>query len=364
MIPRAVRLRPGRLPSTRRSPRSPTAGDDAKVITGGQSLLPLLRIRLAAPNVLVDCGRIDEMRGVSDDGDALRHRRGDHPPRRHARPAGAGACARCWPSTTATVADPAIRHRGTFGGSLAHADPAGDLPAVALALDCTMVVAGPGGRREVAAADFFVDYFTTALAWDEVLVAVRVPKLGAGWGYDYQKFHRTAQSWAIVGVAAAVRRDERLDRRGQGGADEHGRRRRCGRRRWRRRWPGAAASVDAVGAACAGRRRRHPPDQRTARPGRLPRAPGPGAHPAGGDRGGRHRIAQPAIARARTRGMPAMPPAHHAAPPTTAARPPCGAPTCRLNLVQGQRVWFHCAGCSRPSEREDLASERAFASSS
>lgn len=182
------------------------AGDDAKVITGGQSLLPLLRVRLAAPNLLVDCGRIDEMRGVTDAGDALligaatTHHDVMHDPlvREHAA---------LLAITTATVADPAIRHRGTFGGSLAHADPAGDLPAVALALDAAMVIAGPGGRREVAAADFFVDYFTTALSWDEVLVAVRVPKLGAGWGYDYQKFHRTAQSWAIVGVAAAVRRE-------------------------------------------------------------------------------------------------------------------------------------------------------------
>jgi carbon-monoxide dehydrogenase medium subunit len=182
------------------------AGDDAKVITGGQSLLPLLRIRLAAPNVLVDCGRIEEMRGVSDAGDALligaatTHNDVMHDPlvRQHAA---------LLAITTATVADPAIRHRGTFGGSLAHADPAGDLPAVAMALDAVMVIEGPGGRREVAAADFFVDYFTTALSWDEVLVAVRVPKLGAGWGYDYQKFHRTAQSWAIVGVCAAVRRE-------------------------------------------------------------------------------------------------------------------------------------------------------------
>ncbi len=181
------------------------AGDEAKVLTGGQSLLPLLRVRLAAPSVLVDCGRIDDMRGVSDVGDALlvgaatTHHEVMHDPlvREHA-PLLAAA--------TGTVADPQIRHRGTFGGSLAHADPAGDLPAVALALDCVLVAAGPNGRREIPAAEFFVDYFTTALDWNEVLVAVRVPKLGDGWGYDYQKFHRTAQSWAMVGVAAAVRR--------------------------------------------------------------------------------------------------------------------------------------------------------------
>jgi aerobic carbon-monoxide dehydrogenase medium subunit len=105
------------------------------------------------------------------------------------------------------VADPAVRHRGTFGGALAHADPAGDLPAVALALDAEMVVQGPGGRRTVPAAEFFVDYLTSALAPDEVLVEVRLPKLAGSWGYRYEKFQRVAQAWAIVGVAAAVRRD-------------------------------------------------------------------------------------------------------------------------------------------------------------
>lgn len=183
------------------------AGDDAKVITGGQSLLPLLRVRLANPSVLVDCGRIEEMRGVSDEGDSLligaatTHHAVMHDPlvTEHA-----GLLA----AATATVADPQIRHRGTFGGSLAHADPAGDLPTVALALDCVMIAAGPSGRREIPASEFFVDYFTPALEWDEVLVAVRVPKLSTadGWGFHYEKFHRTAQSWAMVGVAAAVRR--------------------------------------------------------------------------------------------------------------------------------------------------------------
>jgi aerobic carbon-monoxide dehydrogenase medium subunit len=183
-----------------------SAGAEAKVITGGQSLLPLLRTRLASPSTLVDCGAIAEMRGVTDEGEALligaattHDEVMTNPLVREHAPLVA--------TTTATVADPAIRHRGTFGGSLAHADPAGDLPTVSLALDCTMLVAGPGGRREIPASAFFVDYFTTALAFDEVLVAVRVAKLGPGWGYDYQKFQRTAQSWAIVGVAAAVRRD-------------------------------------------------------------------------------------------------------------------------------------------------------------
>ena len=107
---------------------------------------------------------------------------------------------------TGTVADPAVRHRGTLGGSLAHADPAGDLPAVAVALGATMIVRGPGGDREIGATDFFVDYLTTALAPGEVLTGVRVPKLGPAWGYRYEKFHRTAQAWATVGVAAIARR--------------------------------------------------------------------------------------------------------------------------------------------------------------
>jgi carbon-monoxide dehydrogenase medium subunit len=180
-------------------------GEDAKVLGGGQSLMPLLRTRLAAPSLLVDCSRVAEMQGVRDDGDALVIGAGtthhavlhDALVREHA-PLIAAA--------TATVGDPAIRHRGTFGGSLAHADPAGDLPAVAVALGFSFEAAGPGGSRSIEASDFFVDYFTGALAVDEVLVSVRVPKLGPEWGYDYQKFHRTAQAWAIVGVAAAVRR--------------------------------------------------------------------------------------------------------------------------------------------------------------
>jgi carbon-monoxide dehydrogenase medium subunit len=182
------------------------AGDDAKVLAGGQSLLPLLRLRLAYPSVLIDVGRVPELRGVREDGDALvigamtTHYDVLHDSliRQHA-----GLIA----EATATVADPAVRHRGTFGGALAHADPAGDLPAVALALDAEMVIAGPGGRRTVPAAEFFVDYLTSALEPDEVLVEVRVPKLAGSWGYRYEKFQRVAQAWAIVGVAAAVRRD-------------------------------------------------------------------------------------------------------------------------------------------------------------
>ncbi len=182
-------------------------GEDAKVIAGGQSLLPLLRLRLAYPDLLVDIGGLAELRGVTDAGDSLligartTHYQVVHDPL---------IAAHCGLLAEAayTVADPAVRHRGTLGGSLAHADPAGDLPAVILALDATLTAEGPSGAREIAARDFFIDYLTTSLEPGEILTSIRVPKLGADWGYRYEKFHRTAQAWAIVGVAALVRRSD------------------------------------------------------------------------------------------------------------------------------------------------------------
>jgi aerobic carbon-monoxide dehydrogenase medium subunit len=181
------------------------AGEDAKVLAGGQSLIPVLRLRLAYPSTIVDVGRIDELRGVRDEGDAIvigamtTHDAVLHDAlvQQHA-PIIAQA--------TATVADPQVRHRGTFGGALAHADPAGDLGAVALALDCEFVAQGPSGERRIAAADFFQDYLTTALSPDEILTSIRVPKLGAGWSSHYEKFNRVAQAWSIVAVAAVVKR--------------------------------------------------------------------------------------------------------------------------------------------------------------
>ncbi|MEV6106611.1 xanthine dehydrogenase family protein subunit M [Streptomyces sp. NPDC051940] len=181
-------------------------GEEAKVLAGGQSLMPLLRLRLSFPELVVDVGRIPELRGVREDGDTLvigamtTHHTVVHDPlvRRYA-----GLLA----EVTATVADPAVRHRGTLGGSLAHADPAGDVPAAVLALDAELVAQGPAGRRSIPAAEFFTDYLQSTLSPDELLVEVRVPKLSADWGFHYEKFHRVAQAWAIVGVAAAVRRD-------------------------------------------------------------------------------------------------------------------------------------------------------------
>jgi carbon-monoxide dehydrogenase medium subunit len=180
-------------------------GEDAKIIAGGQSLLPLLRLRMAYPELLVDVGGLGELRGVTDAGDALLIGARTTHYQLVNDPLVAEHCG-LLAQAARTVADPAIRHRGTLGGALAHADPAGDLPAVALALDVTLIARGPGGEREIAAADFFVDYLTSSLEPDEILTGIRVPKLGAGWGYCYEKFHRTAQSWATVGVAALVRR--------------------------------------------------------------------------------------------------------------------------------------------------------------
>jgi aerobic carbon-monoxide dehydrogenase medium subunit len=179
------------------------AGEEAKLLAGGQSLLPVLRLRLAYPSTLVDLGKVSELRGVREDNGSLvigamtRHCDVIADPliSQHAALIAAA---------TKTVADPAIRHRGTFGGALAHADPAGDLAAVALALEAEFVIEGSGGRRTVAASEFFLDYLETALSPDELLVEIRVPKL-SGWGVHYEKFQRVAQAWAVVGVAVAVR---------------------------------------------------------------------------------------------------------------------------------------------------------------
>jgi carbon-monoxide dehydrogenase medium subunit len=181
-----------------------SAGDrEVKVLAGGQSLLPVLRMRMAAPELIVDLGRIVELRGVRDDGDAIvigamtTHDDVTREPliQQHALLLSLAA---------QTVADPQVRHRGTFGGSLAHADPAGDMLAPALALGAEFVIAGPSGRRTVAAPDFFQDLFATAVGEGELLVEIRVPK-HTDWGAHYEKFNLVAQSWSIVGVAAAIR---------------------------------------------------------------------------------------------------------------------------------------------------------------
>lgn len=181
------------------------AGDDAKVLAGGQSLLPILRMRLNAPEKVIDLGRIEELKGVSEDGDHIvigamttyADVLASDLVRQHAG---------LLTDAITEVADPQIRHRGTVGGALVHADPAGDVGAPALALDTEFVITGSGGERTVAATDFFQDLFETAVGEGELLTAIRIPK-HTGWGHRYEKFVRVSHQWSIVAVAATVRVD-------------------------------------------------------------------------------------------------------------------------------------------------------------
>ena len=176
-------------------------GDEAKLLAGGHSLIPMMKLRLAAPTVVVDIGRLTRLSFIRDAGDHVSigalttHYEVETNDLLHAEvPLLAHAASH--------VGDPQVRHRGTIGGSLAQSDPAADLPAVLLALDATLVTTGPGGAaREIPAAEFFTGYFESALADTELLTEIRVPKV-AGLGWSFQKFNRRAQDWAIVGVAA------------------------------------------------------------------------------------------------------------------------------------------------------------------
>ncbi len=175
-------------------------GDEAKLLAGGHSLLPMMKLRLAVPSVVVDIGRVTDLSYINDGGDHIaigaltRHR---------ALETSDLLAAECplLGHVAGEVGDPQVRHRGTIGGSLAHSDPASDLPAAVLALGGTLVAQGPNGSREISAGDFFTGYFESALADDEMLTEIRVPK-APGDGWNYQKFNRRAQDWAIVGVAA------------------------------------------------------------------------------------------------------------------------------------------------------------------
>ncbi|GAY08982.1 xanthine dehydrogenase family protein subunit M [Pseudonocardia sp. N23] len=181
------------------------AGEDAKILAGGQSLLPVLRLRLAAPSVIIDLGGIADLRRISEDGDRIAI--GAMAPHHDVmRDDLVKQHVTLLSQATATVADPQVRHRGTLGGALAHADPAGDLGAVALALDAEFVIAGASGTRTVGASEFFVDYFTTAIGEGEILTQVRFPKY-TGWTSHYEKFNRTAQAWSMCAVAVALRLD-------------------------------------------------------------------------------------------------------------------------------------------------------------
>ncbi|HKH76513.1 MAG TPA: xanthine dehydrogenase family protein subunit M [Rubrobacteraceae bacterium] len=177
-------------------------GEDAKLLAGGHSLLPIMKLRLAAPSVLIDLGRVEELRYVRDEGDTIaigamtRHCDVE---RNSVLQEQCGLLA----FTAGLVGDPQVRHRGTIGGSIAHGDPASDLPSTLLALDAELVARGPGGERTMPVGEFFQDYLQTALEPGEVLTEIRVPKLG-GAGWSYQKFNHRAQDWATVGVAAVV----------------------------------------------------------------------------------------------------------------------------------------------------------------
>ena len=174
-------------------------GDDAKLLAGGHSLLPMMKLRLATPELLIDIGGLTDLAGVSLDGDDLVV----GATTRHADLAASDlvrAEAPLLAYAAGQVGDPQIRHRGTIGGSLSHADPAADLPMAVVALGGSMVIEGPGGTRTVSADDFFQGFFETALGPDELVTAVRVPRRpGVPWGY--QKFVRRSNDWAIVGVA-------------------------------------------------------------------------------------------------------------------------------------------------------------------
>jgi carbon-monoxide dehydrogenase medium subunit len=182
-------------------------GEEAKLLAGGHSLLPIMKLRLAAPAVLVDLGRLEELKYVRDEGDAIaigamtRHTDVEHNSLLREQ---CGLLA----YTTSLVGDPQVRHRGTIGGSISHGDAASDLPSALLALEGQFVIRGSGGERTVAAGDFFKDYLETDLTPDEVLTEIRVPKLGSNAGWSYKKFNRRAQDWAVVGAAAVIERSD------------------------------------------------------------------------------------------------------------------------------------------------------------
>ena len=180
-------------------------GDEAKLMAGGHSLIPLMRFRLATPAVVVDIGRLDGLSYIREEGGHIAigalttHRTLEMDQLLKAQ-------APLLAHVASKVGDPSVRNRGTLGGALAHGDPASDLPAALLALGGSVIAKGPNGEREIAAADFFTGFLETALAPDEMLTEIRIPN-GANAGWSYQKFNRRAMDWAIVGVAAVVPRN-------------------------------------------------------------------------------------------------------------------------------------------------------------
>jgi len=173
-------------------------GEDAKVLAGGHSLLPLMKLRLAAPTLLVDLRRVPGLTGIESNGAV---RIGAMTRHHDVATGGIGLAS----MAAATIADQQVRNRGTIGGTLAHGDPASDLPAVLLALEGSVVARGGSGEREIGAADLFLDYLTTSLAEGEIITEVRLPSAD-GWGAGYAKFNRRVEDWAMVAVCAAVRK--------------------------------------------------------------------------------------------------------------------------------------------------------------
>lgn len=175
-------------------------GDEAKLLAGGHSLIPMMKFRLATPTQLIDVGRVSDLSYVRKENGHV----AIGAMTKHAELETNDVIASAAPMlghVASLVGDPSVRHRGTLGGTLAHSDPASDLPAAVLALGGTIIAQGPNGQREIAATEFFTGYFESALAADEMIVEVRVPANTGGW--NYQKFNRRAQDWAIVGVAVA-----------------------------------------------------------------------------------------------------------------------------------------------------------------
>jgi carbon-monoxide dehydrogenase medium subunit len=182
-------------------------GEDARPLAGGHSLIPLMRLRLAAPTALIDLRKLDNLRYIREDGDHLaigalaRHRE------IHFNELVNEHCG-ILSYAAGLLGDPSVQHRGTIGGVLAHGDPAGDMPSVMCALEGELVIQGPEGERTVPALEFFKDYLFTDLEPQEVVTEVRVPKLGPNTGWSYKKFSRRSQDWAVVGVAAVVEKSD------------------------------------------------------------------------------------------------------------------------------------------------------------
>jgi carbon-monoxide dehydrogenase medium subunit len=174
-------------------------GDDAKVIAGGHSLLPLMKLRLSAPSLLVDLRRVPGLAGIQRENGTVRI----GAMTRHVDVVNGGLG--LISAAAETIADPQVRNRGTIGGSLVHGDPASDLPAVLLAYEGTVTVRGESGQREIAGADLFQDFLTTAVGDDEILTEVRLPAMD-GYGFGYQKFNRRQEDWAMVAACALVKK--------------------------------------------------------------------------------------------------------------------------------------------------------------